>query len=236
MIPSTYNTSLSWLSHQPEAKVIGIGQSAYDSTADIYKESASSGNNAMVIRNVAWDLKGSGIADNQQTGNTDYSNYYCSNVPSISNRSAGKLFLGSYSYSYKNGSEEYNEGISFNTRPTSLKGYYKYANDSQDTSEKGEAIFNALEKKAIEYANWYLGLSDRRFSYSVDECIRQMNILELIWRNYSKMANEKQENGQPLMGKKAEAYAKKAAEMENTLNSLYMKLQSKASQAGISLQ
>lgn len=102
--------------------------------------------------------------------------------------------------------------------------------------EKGEAIFNALEKKAIEYANWYLGLSNRRFSYSVDECIRQMNILELIWRNYSKMANEKQENGQPLMGKKAEAYAKKAAEMENTLNSLYMKLQSKASQAGISLQ
>ena len=102
--------------------------------------------------------------------------------------------------------------------------------------EKGEAIFNALEKKAIEYANWYLGLSDRRFSYSVDECIRQMNILELIWRNYSKMANEKQENGQPLMGKKAEAYVKKAAEMENTLNSLYMKLQSKASQAGISLQ
>ena len=88
----------------------------------------------------------------------------------------------------------------------------------------------------LEHGNWYLGLSDRRFSYSVDECIRQMNILELIWRNYSKMANEKQENGQPLMGKKAEAYAKKAAEMENTLNSLYMKLQSKASQAGISLQ
>ena len=149
MIPSTYNTSLSWLSHQPEAKVIGIGQSAYDSTADIYKESASSGNNAMVIRNVAWDLKGSGIADNQQTGNTDYSNYYCSNVPSISNRSAGKLFLGSYSYSYKNGSEEYNEGISFNTRPTSLKGYYKYANDSQDTSEKGEAIVQLLSGETV---------------------------------------------------------------------------------------
>ncbi len=147
MIPSTYNTSLSWLSHQPEAKVIGIGQSAYDSTADIYKESASSGNNAMVIRNVAWDLKGSGIADNQQTGNTDYSNYYCSNVPSISNRSAGKLFLGSYSY--KNGSEEYNEGISFNTRPTSLKGYYKYANDSQDTSEKGEAIVQLLSGETV---------------------------------------------------------------------------------------
>lgn len=100
MVPSTYNTSLSWVSHQPTAKILGIGQDAYDSTADIYiSNTANHGNNAMVIRNVAWDSNGPSISDNKQTGNTDFSNYYCNNAPSsIANRSAGKLFLGSYSY------------------------------------------------------------------------------------------------------------------------------------------
>ena len=147
MVPSTYNTSLSWLSHQPEAKVGVVGQDAYDSTAGIYKKSSFNGNNAMVVRNVAWDLNGADIAEDVKTGNTDYSNYYCSNVPSISNRSAGKLFLGSYSYN--NGSEEYNEGIAFTTRPISLKGYYKYANDSQDASEKGEVIVQLMSGETV---------------------------------------------------------------------------------------
>lgn len=147
VIPSTFNTSLSWLSHQPEAKIIGIGQDAYDSTADIYSNlSASSGNNAMVIRNVAWDLNGASIDDNVQTGNTSFSNYYCDNIPSVSNRSAGKLFLGSYSY---NGTETYNEGINFDTRPISLKGSYKYVNDSQDAEEKGTVTVQILNGETV---------------------------------------------------------------------------------------
>ena len=148
MIPSTFNTSLNWLSHQPEAKAVGIGQNPYDSTADIYKElSAQNGDNAMVIRNVAWDHSGASIADKKQTGNTSYSNYYCSNVPSVSNRSAGKLFLGSYSYN--NGSEVYNEGVAFLSRPVSLKGFYKYVNDSQDTAEKGSVTVQVLNGTTV---------------------------------------------------------------------------------------
>lgn len=149
MIPSTYNTSLSWISHQPEAKAMGIGQNAYDSTADIYESNtANHGNNAMVIRNVAWDLNGPSISDNKQTGNTDFSNYYCNNAPSsIANRSAGKLFLGSYSYN--NGMETYNEGISFTSRPCYLNGFYKYTNDFQDLEEKGVVSIQLLNGEAI---------------------------------------------------------------------------------------
>lgn len=149
MVPSTYNTSLRWLSHQPTAKIMGIGQDAYDSTADIYKNnSAKSGNNAMVVRNVAWDLNGPSISDHRQTGNTDFSNYFCKSTPSsIANRSVGKLFLGSYSYD--NGAETYNEGISFTSRPCYLNGFYKYANDSQDTEEKGIISIQLLNGETV---------------------------------------------------------------------------------------
>ncbi len=127
VIPSVYNTTLSWVSHQPEAKVIGIGQDAEDTTAEIYKNlTAHSGANAMVIRNVAWDANGPSITDDQKTGNTSFSNYYCSNKPSsIANRTAGFLKLGD------NGN-----GASFASRPAKLKGFYKYQNDSQDAYEK----------------------------------------------------------------------------------------------------
>ena len=149
MVPSTYNTSLSWVSHQPTAKILGIGQDAYDSTADIYiSNTANHGNNAMVIRNVAWDPNGPSISDNKQTGNTDFSNYFCKNTPSsIANRSVGKLFLGSYSYN--NGTETYNEGISFTSRPRYLNGFYKYANDSQDTEEKGVIAIQLLNGETV---------------------------------------------------------------------------------------
>lgn len=135
-IPSTFNTSLSWISHQPEAKVGVLGQVAYDSTADIYTSlSAQNGSNAMVVRNVAWDVAGADVGRDQKWGNTSYSDYYCERVPSIGNRSAGKLFLGTYSYT--NGQEVYTEGVAFTSRPVQMQGYYKYVNDSQDTAEKG---------------------------------------------------------------------------------------------------
>lgn len=122
VIPSVYNTTLTWLSNQPEAKVMGIGQDAHTSTAEIYKnQTAKSGQNAMVIRNVAWDHSGAPIPDDQKTGKTDYSNYYCSKPPSIiANKTAGFLKLGSSSA----------EGTDFSSRPKKLKGFFKYQDDS----------------------------------------------------------------------------------------------------------
>lgn len=136
VIPSVYNTTLSWVSNQPEAKVGVTGQSAHTTTADVYKNlSAASGSNAMVIRNVAWDLNGAKISDDQKTGNTSFSNYYCSNEPSsIANRTAGYMRLGSVN----------SEGAAFSSRPSTLKGFYMYVPDRQDTNEKGVVTVKLL--------------------------------------------------------------------------------------------
>lgn len=141
VIPSVYNTGLSWLSHQPEAKVIGIGQSAHDTTADIYKGMIpQSGQNAMVVRSVAWDNSGVSIANKKQTGNTDFSNYYCSNKPSeIKNRTAGRLFIGGAA----------GNGVAFTSRPAALEGYYKYTPDGNDTDEKGVATVELLNGSTV---------------------------------------------------------------------------------------
>lgn len=161
-IPSVYNTTLSWVSHQPTAKILGQGQSGYDSTADVYKNLSSSSNaNAMVIRNVAWEVDGQNISDRSQTGKTgEHANYYCSNKPGvdavkestvsdywkpsdelskISNRTAGYMYLGSAS----------KEGVDFTVRPNKLKGVYKYVQDVQDLNEKGKVIVKLLNGNAV---------------------------------------------------------------------------------------
>ena len=128
VIPSVYNTTLSWISHQPDAKVMGIGQSAYNSTANEYQNLiAPSGVNAMVIRNVAWDINGEDIPDTKQTGDGEHSNYFGNNQPKIANRSAGRLYLGS----------ESKEGVPFASRPTALNGKFKYVRDANDPDEMG---------------------------------------------------------------------------------------------------
>lgn len=141
VIPSTYNTTLSWLSTVPDYKLLINYGGGGTETPDVYKNlTAQHGANAMVVRNVAWDANGTTPKNDKSTyGRTDYYNH---NVPSIANRSAGKLFLGSYSYS--NGVETYNEGVSFTSRPAALKGYYKYTRDSQDASETGVVTVTLL--------------------------------------------------------------------------------------------
>lgn len=147
-VPSVYNTTLTWISHQPTAKIMGIGQSAYDIVPDVYADlTAASGSNAMVVRNVAWDPAGEDIQVMKQTGNTDYSNYYCANIPNIANRSAGRLFLGHYSY---NGAREsITEGTSFTSRPAALTGSYKYEPDPNDPSEAGTVTVQLLNGTTV---------------------------------------------------------------------------------------
>ncbi len=103
--------------------------SVYNTTSD-----ALSGN-AMVIRNIGWDLNGSvperSANSSFSGGNHDYSN----NTPSIANTAAGKMFLGSYSFDGT--TETYNQGVAFTSRPASLSLAAKYVQDSQDTNETG---------------------------------------------------------------------------------------------------
>ena len=66
--------------------------------------------NAALLRNVAWDNNGS----TPPSGTWGVSQSLNSlSAPSIANRSAGKLFLGSYTYNHATGLEIYEEGIAF---------------------------------------------------------------------------------------------------------------------------
>lgn len=137
VIPSTYNTTLTWNSTR--------GFAGGTQIPDLYRDlTAQSGSNAMVVRNVAWDANGTTPATSGGAFNTTY---YNTNVPGIANRSAGKLFLGSYSYS--SGSETYTEGVSFASRPSTLKGWYKYANDSNDPTETGVVTVTLLNGQKV---------------------------------------------------------------------------------------
>ena len=137
VIPSTYNTTLTWDAYR------SFGMSTV--TPDLYRDlTAQSGSNAMVVRNVAWDENGTTPGTSGGAFNTTY---YNTNVPNIANRSAGKLFLGSYSYS--GGSETYTEGVSFASRPSALKGWYKYANDGNDPTETGVVTVALLNGQKV---------------------------------------------------------------------------------------
>lgn len=78
---------------------------------------------AALVRNVAWDNNGSTPPAGRWGSSQSLSSL---DAPSIANRSAGKMFLGSYSYNHASGAEVYNEGIAFTSRPSKLTGYYKY--------------------------------------------------------------------------------------------------------------
>lgn len=69
--------------------------------------------------------------------------YYSSYAPDLANRSAGKLFLGSYSVD-KSGFETYNEGIAFRSRPTAVSGIYTFVQDYHDTSETGLVVISLV--------------------------------------------------------------------------------------------
>lgn len=138
------------------------------------------GSNAMVLRNVAWDLNGTTPKDYTQTWGSIEGDIYNHNTPSsIANRSAGKLFLGIYSYA--NGTEIYNEGIDFGSRPISLNGYYKYIQDSNDTNETGTITVSILNNSDI------IGIGYLNLSTASDFTMFKVPI---VYTNYSLKATQ----------------------------------------------
>ncbi len=132
--PSVYNTTLYWLS--TIATQGGMG--GQKETPAIYSGlTANSGSNAMVVRNVSWDPSGAEIPVQKKTATPD--GYYSETVPNIARTSAGRLFLGTSA----------SEGVEFSSRPISLSCYYKYVNDSQDTSEKGMITVTLLNGSTV---------------------------------------------------------------------------------------
>lgn len=89
--------------------------------------------NGVLLRNVAWDNDGEEL-DSESWGNIAFKNSLEKlDAPGFKFRSAGKLFLGAYSYDHSTNTEVYNDGISFTSRPTKLTGYYKYTAVGNDT-------------------------------------------------------------------------------------------------------
>lgn len=102
--------------------------------------SADNGNYSMKITNVGWNDKGAEIA---LYGTTAwFGTYYETfpgfdkmNIPQSLNNSAGRLFLGSYSY---DGSDHPVEGSRFTSRPSKMTFNYKYTSKTSGlTTDKG---------------------------------------------------------------------------------------------------
>lgn len=88
------------------------------------REVASSNTYSAKISTVAFDPTGEKIPDYAQTGQPFLT--YSPIIPDIKYRAAGKLFLGSYKFDASKMEETYKQGISWNTRPRSLNGYYRF--------------------------------------------------------------------------------------------------------------
>lgn len=151
-VPSVYNTKPKYQTNWPKT----VAQKEQSVTADIYNIEGYNGT-SMVVRNVAWDANGKELSDDKKTGDpSPYNNYYCSNEPSISNRSRGFLKLGSDG-----------NGYSFSSRPKKLKGYYMYK-DSQDSSESGLITVKLLNGTTeIATGSINLGAKDNYTSFEI---------------------------------------------------------------------
>lgn len=128
--PSAFTTKSYYI-----GKGSGVGnldnRNSEEYTFEPYKGDAS-----IVIRNIGWHPAGTDIASKS----TGASNAHNSTVPDTYYKEIGKIFLGTYNY--KGGNEEdIIEGIDFASRPSSLKGYYRYAlNNDIKQEDKAEII------------------------------------------------------------------------------------------------
>lgn len=93
-------------------------------SANMDYASYKSGTKSVVISSVGWSLKGEEIAPYVQEPGQYL--HYNANVPAPDHVSAGRLFLGGYTFDPSTCQEKYKDGIGFGSRPSSLNGFYKY--------------------------------------------------------------------------------------------------------------
>jgi hypothetical protein len=107
----------------------------YMQPSSVIKYEPQSGYKAICITSVGWDHNGEAIADYVQKHGESLP--YSNTVPEVSHRSAGRLFLGSYSYDFATQKEVFNEGYAFSSRPSSLNGFFMYKPDVNHQSDRG---------------------------------------------------------------------------------------------------
>ncbi|MCD8386030.1 MAG: DUF4493 domain-containing protein [Bacteroidales bacterium] len=98
-------------------------------------DNSTSGSKCMRLSSVGWSVDGEEIQPYLQQEGEQLP--YNANVPNCDHRAAAKLFLGSYKFDYSTLTETYTEGVTFNSRPSSLNGYYKYSCVDSDESDYG---------------------------------------------------------------------------------------------------
>lgn len=131
---------------------------------------AANGAYGVKLTSVGYDLNGPEIQPYLQESEpyTDYSK----NIPEIVHRAAGKLFLGEYSFNPASGEETYKEGITFNSRPLSLNGYYKFIPATNSRDERALikvevlGIHNGVET-VIADREYHLGFASGYTAFSV---------------------------------------------------------------------
>lgn len=106
-----------------------------------------------IVRSVAFDHDG---VEPEKSGGTSTA-YYCTNVPTFaeSDRVAGELFLGSYSYT-ASGESRVN-GISHGSRPSSISFDYSY---TAVNSESGKFIIEVLDASDAVIASKEIELAE----------------------------------------------------------------------------
>lgn len=97
---------------------------------------AHNGYNSVSITSVGWDLNGETIPDYVPESATPVPSFSLV-VPKVTNRSAGRFFLGRYTFNAASMTQTITEGIPFTSRPSSLNGFYKFKTDLTDTSDRG---------------------------------------------------------------------------------------------------
>lgn len=125
----------------------------------IVADAIQSGTYAMKLVNTAWDTDGVEIAKYNFTWGKAESNWGASqNKPStIKYRAAGKLFLGSYSFTAATNTETYTEGVAFASRPSALNGFYKYSATSS-SSDTGIVMVELLSSDGAVIASGSVAL------------------------------------------------------------------------------
>ena len=93
---------------------------------------------------------------------------------------------------------------------------------------KAVEILQQLEKRGIEYAAWYLSLSDAYFQHSYSDCYREVYALDNIQKLYMQLADADE-------GKSAK-YTSQAQRLDKAIDELFSTLYNRCTALGISLR
>lgn len=126
-------------------------------------------NSGYLLRNVGWDDQGDTPDPRYGKYAWEATNLSDLTPPEIKHYSAGKLFLSSgYGYNHSTGIENYNEGIEFTSRPSTLQFSYTYNN-------KGFINDKALVRIIIEAADGTV-IGEGEATYGNEENLTQTSL------------------------------------------------------------